>query len=114
MLSVWSSSAQDSSQARCSDRQLVNSGVITKVWAWVVRLRSSSTGLSARVSAAARDSSAEAPAVGGDTAVSTFTGPVMDLLSVRGQAAEPGRRGSEEERGQQHKPHRRHRSFYIL
>src|SRR3954464_2946259 len=50
----WSSRAQLSSHARCSVRQLVNSGCTGKVLGGKLRLRSSSTGLPARARAAAR------------------------------------------------------------
>jgi len=51
---VTQSSAQVSSQERCSERQLVNSGGMGKVLGGKERFRSSSTGLPTRVSAAAR------------------------------------------------------------
>src|SRR3954452_23932355 len=50
----WSSSAQLSSQDRCSDRQLVNSGCTGKVLGGKARLRRSSTGLPTPARAAAR------------------------------------------------------------
>src|SRR3954462_11636629 len=63
----WSSRAQLSSHARCSVRQLVNSGFTGKVLGGKLRFRRSSTGLPARARAAARlsDDMDPAPFLGG-------------------------------------------------
>ncbi len=52
----WSSRAQVCAHARCSERQLVNSGATGNVMARAAECRSSSTGEPARSTAAARDS----------------------------------------------------------